>query len=100
MSPKATNLRKLAKGKECQVRLAGVCNHDDSTTVLAHIRRGGVAGMRQKPPDLCGAWACSDCHDCIDQRAYKNVAAIDREYGILHGLCRTLVEVSKELGLK
>lgn len=90
-------MRKLAKGKPCMVRYALVCNHDDTTTVLAHIRRGGVAGIGQKPPDLCGVWACSDCHDCIDRRAHKNVSAREREYGILHGMCRTLVEVSKVL---
>jgi len=99
LSPKAINLRKLAKGKECQVRLAGICNHDDTTTVLAHIRRGGIAGMGLKPPDIVSTWACSECHACIDGRAYREVAAIDREYAILHGMCRTLVEVSKALGL-
>ena len=79
------------------VRIAGVCNHDDSTTVLAHIRRGGVAGIGQKPPDLVATWACSNCHDCMDQRAFTWVAAIDREYAMFHGMCRTLVEVYKEL---
>ncbi len=54
------DLREFAEGKECQLRLPGVCNFDTATTVLAHVRRGDVAGMKQKPPDLCGIHACSN----------------------------------------
>lgn len=61
-------LRKLAKGKPCMCRFVGICNWDESTTVLAHIRRANVAGMGQKPPDTCAVWACSSCHDEIDRR--------------------------------
>lgn len=88
------NLRKLARGQQCQVRIYGVCNFDDSTTVLAHIRRGGVSGFGQKPPDLCGTWACSNCHDAIDGRGGKLVAT---DADLLEGLCRTLAKVSKHL---
>jgi Protein of unknown function (DUF1364) len=49
------NLRKLAKGMECQVRLPG-CNFDPETTVLAHYRLAGTCGIGIKPPDLLGAW--------------------------------------------
>lgn len=63
------NLRKLAKGKECQVRIVGVCNGNPETTVLAHYRLSGLCGMGMKSPDAIGAWACSDCHDAIDNRA-------------------------------
>ena len=30
------NLRKLAKGRDCQVRLPGICNGNPETVVLAH----------------------------------------------------------------
>ena len=30
------NLRKEARGRECQVRIYGVCNGNPETTVLAH----------------------------------------------------------------
>lgn len=50
------------------VRIPGVCNGNPETTVLAHIRIGNVAGIGQKPPDICGVWACSACHDVIDGR--------------------------------
>lgn len=62
------DLRQFAKGKPCMVRLVGICNFREETTVLAHIRRANVAGMGQKPPDTCAVWACSACHDEIDRR--------------------------------
>lgn len=64
------NLRKEAKGRECQVRIPGICNKDNSTVVLAHLnnkRLFGV-GVGQKVPDIFGAWACSACHDAYDGR--------------------------------
>lgn len=79
------------------VRLPGVCNFDETTTVLAHVRRGGVAGMGQKPPDLCGVWACSACHDVIDGRV--SAPNGDCEAEVLAALCRTLKHVSAELDL-
>ena len=61
-----TDLRKKARGQECQVRLPGICNSDPETTVLAHIRLIGISGMGLKAPDLLGAWACSKCHAYCD----------------------------------
>ena len=62
-----SKLTKLAKGRECQVRLP-CCNYNTETTVLAHYRLAGTCGMGMKPNDLQGAWACSACHDEIDRR--------------------------------
>lgn len=62
------NLRKEARGRECQVRLVGVCNHNPETVVLAHYRMAGLTGIGQKADDRFGAWACSCCHDAIDGR--------------------------------
>jgi len=53
------NLRKLAKGQQCQVRIAGVCNFNPETTVLAHLRMAGVTGKGMKEKELLGAWCCS-----------------------------------------
>lgn len=63
------NLRKEARGRECQVRLVGICNFNPETTVLAHYRLH--SGMGLKPDDMQGAWACSACHDEIDRRTRK-----------------------------
>jgi len=63
------NLRKLARGKACQVRIPLHCNHDRATTVLAHYRLAGYSGTGMKPDDWSfGAWCCSACHDVVDDR--------------------------------
>lgn len=63
------DLRKLARGKPCQVRVPTHCNGNRQTTVLAHYRLAGYAGMGSKPDDWSfGAWACSACHDVVDGR--------------------------------
>ena len=90
------NLRKLAKGKDCQIRAYGVCNFDPDTTVLAHVRRAHVAGTGQKPPDIIGVWACGRCHDLIDKRErFGSPVAMPIDTLILEGLCRTLNELVK-----
>jgi hypothetical protein len=63
-----SKLRRNAEGKDCSLRLHG-CNYDPATTVLAHLRINGWAGMGQKPDDLLAVFACSHCHDVIDRRA-------------------------------
>lgn len=91
------DLRKAAQGRPCQMRLPGVCNHDPETTVLAHIRRGGIAGMGQKPTDLAAVVCCSSCHDAIDRR--NNMGGYtksDLDGYILEALCRTLAYWEKE----
>lgn len=89
-----SSLRKLARGRDCQVRLEGICNFDPETTVLAHYRLGGVCGMGLKPHDLIGAWACSSCHDEIDRRTRK----VDADFAALahlEGVVRTLANLIK-----
>ncbi|MBD3768002.1 MAG: DUF1364 family protein [Gammaproteobacteria bacterium] len=60
-------LRQSASGQACAVRIAGICNNDSSTTVLAHVNFGGH-GMATKESDLSACYACSSCHDAIDGR--------------------------------
>lgn len=89
------NLRKAARGRECQVRIPGVCNGNPETTVLAHIRIAGLCGTGIKPPDLIAAIACSSCHDEIDRRT----RLVDAEYAkecALEGMARTQVIWMKE----
>jgi hypothetical protein len=77
-----SDLRKLARGQQCLIRLSGVCNHDPATTVLAHARLQGISGMGIKSPDLLGAWACSACHAYVDKYHDKSTKA-DFYEGIL-----------------
>lgn len=60
-----SKLRKSAKGRECTIRIPGVCNFNPETTVLCHLGGGGL-GM--KHPDLLAAFGCSDCHNEVDRR--------------------------------
>jgi len=60
-----SKLRKSARGRDCQIRIPGICNFKPETTVLCH--RNG-AGMALKSPDIHAAFACSSCHDVIDGR--------------------------------
>lgn len=82
-----TNLRNLARGQGCMIRLDG-CNHNSETTVLAHLRNGHF-GMGCKPLDICGIFACSSCHDEIDRRTHRlKQDAIDA--ALVAALCRQL----------
>ncbi|MCQ9124340.1 DUF1364 domain-containing protein [Rodentibacter caecimuris] len=90
---KKIDYRKEAKGRECQVRLPGICNFNPETTVLAHYRLH--SGVALKPDDIQGAWACSDCHDECDRRTRK----MDTEYVRLahaEGVFRTQAILRRE----
>lgn len=92
-----SSLRRRARGRACFVRLPGVCNGNPETVVLAHIRRAAAGGVSAKPPDICGVYACSDCHDAMDGRTRLDPAlaeVLDRY--VLDALLRTLVSLYRE----
>lgn len=62
------NLREKARGQDCYLRLYPYCNGNTDTVVLAHIRRGNIAGVGQKPVDEAAMPMCSACHDVFDGR--------------------------------
>jgi len=97
--PTKADLRKFARNQECQIRIYGVCNGNPETTIWAHYRLGGVAGMGQKPPDLCGAFCCSSCHDLIDSRVKSDLTRVQIESHMLHGLVRSLKIVDEKYKL-
>ena len=89
------NLRKLAEGKPCMVRLQG-CDGGGETTCLAHYSLGGISGRGIKSPDLIGAWCCFKCHELIDGR--QHIANLTRqEVRLAHaeGVFRTQYELIK-----
>jgi len=94
------DLRQLARGRECEVRLPGICNHNPETTVLAHYRLSGLSGMGIKPLDIIAAYSCSCCHDAADRRTHME---LDRDYvrlALAEGVMRTLAILVKEGKLK
>ena len=84
------NLRTLARGRECQVRIPGVCNRDPATTVLAHIRMAGITGIGMKAKDLLGAHCCSACHDATDGRTQTTYSRDYLRLAHPEGMARTL----------
>ncbi len=85
------NLRKEAKGRECQVRIAKKCSGRE-TTILAHINKKSLvgAGIGMKPPDIFGSHCCAACHDILDGR---NTATLhpwwELEIAMYEGMIRT-----------
>jgi hypothetical protein len=61
-----SKITESARGEQCLIRIPGVCNRDDSTTVFCHDPVG--SGLSIKWPDTEGTYGCSDCHDLIDGR--------------------------------
>lgn len=89
-------LRDIARNKPCQIRLPGICNYDDRTTVLAHLRMAGITGVGQKAPDMLGAWACSSCHAVIDGAVKTDY---DRDFlrlAFFEGMARTQYALLKD----
>lgn len=89
------NLRNHARAKECKVRIPGICNRDDTTTVLAHLRLAGITGAGQKAPDILGAHACSCCHT-----ATEKTQDLTLKVAFYEGIFRTQYELIKEGVLK
>ncbi|EIV2912444.1 DUF1364 domain-containing protein [Serratia marcescens] len=90
-----SKLTKEARGRECQVRIPGVCNFNPETTVLAHYRLAGTCGTAIKPDDTQAAWACSACHDEVDRRT-RLIDANDARLMHAEGLMRTQEILRKE----
>ena len=84
------NLREKARGQECFLRLPGHCNGNPETVVLAHIRRGGIAGVGQKPCDTAAMPMCSGCHAVFDGRATSPLQRTIIDAEALRGLVQWL----------
>ena len=65
-----TNLRAKARGRDCQIRIPGVCNRNPETVVLAHLPSFGIS---IKSHDYHAALGCSDCHDAVDGRSSVDI---------------------------
>lgn len=91
-----TDLRKLARGQPCLVRLPG-CDGGGETTVLAHYRLAGTCGIGMKPAHWQAAWACCHCHSIIDGRERPPPGYTKNDVRLAHaeGLIRTLYELDK-----
>lgn len=84
------NLRKAARGRECTIRIPGVCNFNPESSVLTHYRLGGLCGTGIKPNDLVAAIGCDCCHAAVDGRLRTEFT--HEELRLMHaeGVLRTL----------
>lgn len=69
MFPKQDKIRskkitRSASGENCSLRIQGICNHRQATTVFAHLP--GNKGTATKNHDLIGVYACVFCHQHLD----------------------------------
>jgi hypothetical protein len=90
------DLRKEARGRECQVRLPGVCNFNPETTVLAHIRMSGISGMGIKAPNILGAWCCAACHSVADRQQKTDLDPDFVRMCFYEGVFRTIAKLIEE----
>lgn len=89
------DLRKVARGRECQVRIFGVCNGNFETFVLVYIRLIGLCGIGTKSLDLIVIIVCFVCYDEIDRRTYFVDVGYVKECA-LEGMARIQVIWLKE----
>lgn len=75
-------LRQSARGQRCTLNTP-FCNHDPETTVLAHLP-SNVKGLATKSDDWNACFACSGCHEALDNHMLK-----EQHYYCLQALQRT-----------
>lgn len=90
------NLKKEARGRDCQIRIPGICNFNPETTVLAHYRLAGTCGGGMKPNDEQGAWGCSTCHDACDGRTKTEYSREELRLFHAEGVFRTQAILRRE----
>lgn len=86
---RSSKLRDSARGQECTLRVAGVCNYNPETTVLAHLD-SEVKGMAIKSADTFAVYTCSCCHEWLDrhqgsreERSWYSLRALDRTHRVM-----------------
>lgn len=92
-----TAISKSAKGEQCTLNIAGVCNYNPETVVLCHFP-SEYKGMATKSPDWCAGFGCSSCHDVIDDRVNGGLTDAEKEFYMRRSMVRTWKRLI-ELGL-
>ncbi|MCA0846082.1 nuclease domain-containing protein [Salipiger thiooxidans] len=94
---KVKAIRQDARGRECSLKIPGVCCHDPARTVGCHMRLFGFGGMGLKPDDIFIIDACDCCHAVLDSRSRWTEAALGFD-DILRAFMVTL-EARRRAGL-
>lgn len=82
-------IRNAAKGEQCTLNIAGVCNYNPETVVFCHFP-SETHGMGLKSDDLSGGFGCSSCHDVIDGRSHIRLSREDKEFYMRRSQFRTM----------
>jgi len=93
---KSKAIRQSAKGEDCTLNIAGVCNYNPETTVLAHLPDESK-GMGRKSDDISACYACSDCHDVIDGRSMKKLTVLVEDGELEWYMRRAMVRTWRRL---
>lgn len=80
-------MRDAAKGVECMLNIAGVCNGDPTTTCMVHLP-DETKGGSTKSDDTSSTAGCSACHDVIDGRVKSALTEEDLLFYMFRGLKR------------
>lgn len=68
-----SKITKFARGRDCTIRLPGVCNFNPETSVWCHGRSMAEGkGLGMKVRDIHGAIGCSACHEFVDRNGKSN----------------------------
>lgn len=84
------NLRKLARERQCEIRVPGACLRTTDTVVLCHYRLAGFSGMSMKSDDWLGAYGCFACHQIVDGQRKSEFSFVERKLMLAEGCFRTL----------
>lgn len=95
-SKKITN---SARGEQCTLNIAGVCNYNPETTVYCHLPDESH-GMALKATDLSGCYGCSDCHDVLDGRVKSAEFDRHKDFYMRRAQTRTLGRMIAEGSLR
>lgn len=85
---KSQPMRDAAKGEDCTLNIARVCNYNPETTVLAHLP-DETNGMGTKSDDISACLACSACHTLIDSPGDIRLTSEEREWYMRRAMVRT-----------
>jgi hypothetical protein len=83
------NLRKQARGRECQIRVPNHCLRTTETVVGCHLRMAGLTGFGLKADDLFISWGCYACHQIVDGQRNSEFSHDERRLMLLEGVIRT-----------
>ncbi len=86
---KSNKYRQAAKGQQCTINIAGVCNYQEETVVFCHFPDSSN-GMGIKSDDISGADCCSACHDAIDSRVKSEEFDLRKDYYLRRAQTRTI----------